>query len=143
MTWMYKLGETTELEATELDLTGYVAFVYVITNETTGKRYIGKKRLFKKVSRKPLKGKKRRRIEYKESDWQEYWGSNDKLKEDIAEYGEGSFSRVVLRLCRSLGEASYFEAKYQFDAGAILDPDGFYNDWIMVKVHRSHLKVTV
>ena len=39
-------------------------FIYEITNTINGKKYIGKKQMTRKIKRKPLKGKKRKRIDY-------------------------------------------------------------------------------
>ena len=60
-----------------------VGFVYMITNITSGKKYIGKKLVQFKKSRPPLKGRKNRRRYKVESDWKDYYGSSDKLNEDI------------------------------------------------------------
>ena len=58
----------------------FIGFVYIITNETNGRQYIGKKLLkFKKT--KIIKGKKKKFLH--DSNWQTYWGSNDELKNDI------------------------------------------------------------
>ena len=123
-------------EARDEDVDGFVAFVYVITRLDTGRRYFGKKRLTKKVSKKPLKGKKRKRVSHKASDWKTYFGSNDELLADVASLGESNFSREILRLCKTLSGASYYEAKLQFQHDVILSEE-FYNAWIMVKVRTS------
>ena len=47
----------------------YEGFVYLITNNTTGQKYIGKKLAKFKTTKPPLKGKKNKRRGYKESDW--------------------------------------------------------------------------
>ena len=47
-------------------------FIYEITNLVTNKKYIGKKQCKSRLKRKPLKGKKKNRLEMKESDWKEY-----------------------------------------------------------------------
>ena len=39
-------------------------FIYEITNIANNKKYIGKKQCKSKLKRKPLKGKKNKRIEY-------------------------------------------------------------------------------
>jgi len=57
----------------------------------------------------------------------------------VSLFGEDGFKREVIRLCRSKGELNYFEAKYQFSMGA-LESDVFYNEWIILKVHKAHLK---
>lgn len=119
----------------EESLEDFVGFVYIITNIESQRQYIGKK-LFKFRRTKTVKGKKKRLLI--ESDWRKYWGSNKTLLEEVSRFGEDGFKREVLRLCRSKGELNYFEAKYQFSMGA-LESDVFYNDAIMVRVHRSHL----
>jgi Kyanoviridae NAD synthetase len=135
MTWYYK-GKP----VTEEDVEGYVAFVYCIENTATGRLYLGKKRLRKKVSRKPLKGKKRRRISYKESDWRVYWGSNEVLQEEVKQLGPDIFTRTILRLCKTLSESSYYETKYQFEQDVLLRPKEFYNEWLAIRIRSSHLK---
>ena len=135
MEWSYN-NEALSDEQTE----GFVAFVYIIENLVSGRKYIGKKRLLTKRKKKPLKGKKRKRTEITTSDWRDYYGSSAELLIDVEKLGKDNFSRKVLRFCKSLGEASYFEAKYQFDADALLKPNEWYNAWIMVRVRGDHLK---
>lgn len=133
--WLYK-GKKVK----NSDVSGFVAFVYVIENKSNGKKYFGKKRLTKKLSRKPLKGKKRKRVSYIESDWKEYWGSNETLQKEVTEVGESNFTRTILRLCRTLSESSYYEAKIQFEHDVLLNPEKYYNEWIMCKIRTSHLR---
>lgn len=132
--WLYN-GKEIGDEDTE----GYVAFVYLITNLQNGKKYIGKK-LLTKTRTKKIKGKTRKKKVVTESDWRDYFGSNDTLKRDVAELGAEVFRREILELCRSKGTANYLEAKYQFEYN-VLESDCFYNDQIRVRVHRSHLKL--
>lgn len=120
----------------ENELDSYAGFVYCITNLVDKKQYIGKK-LFKFKKSKTVRGKKKRFLV--ESDWKKYWGSNKHLIADVEELGEESFRREILRFCKTKGEMSYYEAKYQFELG-VLEDSSYYNDWIMVKVHRTHLK---
>lgn len=112
-------------------------FVYIITNQLTGRQYIGKKLFWFKKTRQ-VKGKKKRYLV--ESDWQDYWGSNDELKRDIEELGIDNFSRSILYLCENKGECSYMEAKLHFEYDVLRHPDLWYNAWIMCRVHRKHLK---
>lgn len=114
----------------------YVGFVYEITNLTNNRRYIGKK-LLKRTKTKQVKGKKKRSLV--ESDWKTYYGSNKELQEDVTQMGASNFKRKILRLCKTKGECNYFEAKYQFDL-RVLESEEFYNCWIQLKVHKSHLK---
>jgi Putative endonuclease segE, GIY-YIG domain len=113
----------------------FTSFVYLITNLKTDKKYIGKKTFYFSKS-KIVKGKRKK---FKvESDWKEYFGSSDNLLEELNKYGKESFRREILRLCKSKGEASYFEAKEQFDRD-VLFSDLYYNSHIMVRVHKRHL----
>lgn len=132
--WLYE-----NKEFLEENINDFVGFVYKIKNLETGKMYIGKKRFYTKVSKPPLKGKKRRRISRKFSDWQTYYGSNENIKKDVELIGANNFSREILRLCKTLGEMSYYEAKYQFEFDVLRSPM-WYNEWIAVKVHQKHLK---
>ena len=122
----------------EEQLEGYKSFVYKIVYKPTGKAYIGKKTLIS-TNRKKVKGRVNRKIVVKPSNWLKYWGSNEQLVDDIETYGKENFERYILRFCKSKGEASYYEAKYQFMEDVLLKPDLFYNQHIMVHVHRGHL----
>jgi hypothetical protein len=114
----------------------FVGFVYIITNKLNGKKYIGKKLLqFRRT--KKIKGKSKKVLV--ESDWRQYFGSNVELNEDVKELGAENFDRTILRFCKSKGECSYWEAKCQFEFDVLLNPQEYYNSWIMVKVRRSHL----
>lgn len=111
-------------------------FVYKITNTKDKREYFGKK-LFTKAGYKQVKGK-RKKIR-KESDWKTYFGSSKELLADVEKLGEKHFKREILRFCKSRGECNYFESKYILEHDAIID-DKYYNDWLSVKVSRSHLK---
>ena len=50
------------------------------------------------------------------------------------------FKREIVRLCKTKGECSYYEAKLQFAMEVLEHPSDFYNQQIRVRVHRSHLK---
>jgi hypothetical protein len=130
MSWTYE-GKTIDLIPEE-----YEGFVYLITNKTTGQKYIGKKLAKFKTTKPPLKGKKNKRRGFKESDWREYWGSSDRLNEDVKNLGEDNFSREILYFCKSRAEMSYIEAREQFDR-RVLETDEYYNGIINVRVGGS------
>jgi hypothetical protein len=130
--WIYNNAEFTEPKENDY------GFVYCITNTETGRRYIGKKLFWNRKTRQ-VKGKKKRYLA--ESDWRDYYGSNDELKADIEKSGIDKFTRVILYLCPSKGECNYMEAKIQFDLDVLRKPEEFYNNWIMVRTHRRHLKL--
>lgn len=130
--WTYNNKILTELPE------GCEAFVYLITNTTNGRMYVGKKLAKFKTTKPPLKGKKNKRRGTKESDWRDYWGSSDNLKEDVEKLGEDKFTRQILHICPSRGVASYLEAKEQFDRNVLLTDD-YYNGIINVRVGGSKI----
>ncbi len=132
MNWTYKGQPVDELpEGTE-------AFVYLITNLTDNRKYVGKKLAKFKKTRPPLKGKKNKRRSTVESDWRDYWGSSDNLLEDVARLGPNSFTREILYYCPSRGVASYLEAREQFER-RVLETDEYYNGIINVRVGGSKI----
>jgi hypothetical protein len=139
MTWYYAGQEITELPD------DVVGFVYLITNITTGKMYVGKKLAkFAKTTYKVVKlkngTKKRKKIRSKiNSDWQQYYGSSPNLTEDINQLGTDNFKREILYYCKSKSECSYIEAREQFSR-RVLESDDYYNGHIQVRVHGSHIK---
>ena len=139
MPWLYENTEVTEI------LDDYIGFVYLITNNVTGRKYIGKKlSKFSKTTYKIVKlkngKKKRKKIKSKiDSDWQQYTGSNIELNQDIEKLGIENFTREILYYCKSKAECSYVEAREQFTR-KVLESDDYYNGHIQVRVHGSHIK---
>jgi hypothetical protein len=137
--WTYQNEEVTELPE------DCVGFVYIITNLTNNRKYIGKKLAkFSKTTYKTVKlkngNKKKKRIRSKiDSDWQEYYGSSVELTADIAKLGTDKFKREILYYCKSKSECSYIEAREQFTQ-KVLESDDYYNGHIQVRVHGSHIK---
>jgi hypothetical protein len=122
-----------------------VGFVYLITNKTNNRKYVGKKLAkFSKTTTKTvvLKNgtKKKKKIKSKiDSDWMEYYGSSIELNKDVEQLGEENFTREILFYCKSKAECSYIEAREQF-ARKVLETDDYYNGQISVRVHGSHIK---
>lgn len=132
--WIYQGEEFTS------DMIGdYVGFVYCLTDTENDKKYIGKKKFTRKITRPPLKGKKRKRRSVAESDWQTYYGSSPDTKALVEEFGGERFKREILHLCHSLGEMSYMELVEQVDREVLLS-DEYYNGIIQVRIHHSHVK---
>ena len=132
MLWTYE-GKTIDTIPDE-----YEGFVYLITNLTTGQKYIGKKLAKFKVTKPPLKGKKNKRRSKVESDWRDYWGSSDHLNADVKELGPDKFTREILYYCNSRGLMSYLEAREQFER-RVLESDEYYNGIINVRVGSSKI----
>lgn len=108
----------------------------MITNTVTDRKYVGKK-LFKFTRTSKKKGKRvKKQID---SDWLDYYGSNKELLSHVDLFGKEKFKREILYLCKSKGEASYMEAKEQFNRDALIS-ENYYNEWIMVRVRKSHIK---
>jgi hypothetical protein len=57
--WYFQNQEFTSEIAQQKINDGYIGFIYEITDNLTGKKYIGKKLLIGKRTLKPLKGNKR------------------------------------------------------------------------------------
>jgi hypothetical protein len=72
MCWLYN-----NKVFTEQDIGNYLSFVYLITNNITQKKYIGKKTFYFSKT-KIINGRKHRSKIL--SDWQIYWGSNKILQ---------------------------------------------------------------
>jgi len=121
------------------DIGDYVGFVYLITDKTTDMKYVGKK-LFRSTRKlPPLKGKTRRRTKITESDWMDYFGSSEDVKQLVEEHGRDNFHREILHLCNSKGVMSYLELKEQVEREVLLRDD-YHNGIIQVKIHKTHVK---
>ena len=132
--WYYK-GE----EFTSEMIGDYIGFVYILTDKSDNRKYVGKKIFQSKRKLKPLKGKTRRRTVIKESDWQTYYGSSDETKAIVEEHGGERFHREILHLCKSKGVMSYLELVEQIERKVLLN-DEYINGIVQVKIHRSHVQ---
>jgi nicotinic acid phosphoribosyltransferase len=138
MTWLYQESVVNTLPE------DCVGFVYLITNITNNRKYIGKKLAkFSKTTYRVVKQKngikKKKRIRTKiDSDWQEYYGSSPELSKDVELLGKDNFIREILHFCKSKSACSYLEAKEQFDR-KVLESLDYYNGHIQVRVHGSHI----
>ena len=111
-------------------------FVYLITNLSDGRKYVGKK-LFTRATTYQKKGKKKKKRV--NSDWENYYGSSEDLLEDITKLRKENFKREILHLCKNRSQCSYLEAREQMDR-RVLESSEYYNAWIMVKIRKAHLK---
>ena len=130
--WIYKGGIFNSD-----DIGDNYGFVYRITNTTSSKSYIGRKYFVQK--RKPKGGKRR---VTSESNWKQYYGSSDELKQDIRRDGKNTFKREILSLHRTLGRVNYEETKQLFlhNVLAVKLDDGspaYYNSNILGRYYRK------
>jgi hypothetical protein len=115
MSWRY--NEKEFIEAPK----GIEGFVYLITNLTNDRKYVGKKSFWTR-----RKDKKTGRRKTKESDWKTYFGSCDELNEDVKLLGEDKFIREILYLCPHKKSMSYYETMEQFKRDVLMT-DEYYN----------------
>lgn len=87
-------------------------FIYITTNNITGKQYIGKKYYYYR------NGKK--------SNWEHYLGSSKLLLHDISKYGSNNFSKVILEEAETEEKLAELEKKY-IDSYNAVESDQFYN----------------
>jgi hypothetical protein len=111
-------------------------FIYLIINNLNGKKYIGKKQCTSRIRRKPLKGRKNCRIDYKESDWKMYTSSSNELNADIEKYGKDKFTFRILRTCDSKWSLAYYEIKEQLGEDVLLRDD-YYNGICNVRIGKA------
>jgi len=114
--WLYR-GEIFDAK----NIKDFVGFVYLITYIPTKRKYVGKKNFWSL-----RKDRKTGRRKTKESDWKNYFGSCDQLKEDIKQFGEDKFVREILYLCPHKKSMSFYEVMEQFKRNVIFS-DEYYN----------------
>ena len=119
------------------DIGDNFGFVYLITNKSNQRQYIGRKYFWS--FRKPP-GKKRKVKQ--ESDWKKYYGSCPELKEDIKKYGKEFFSREILSLHKTKGTCNFEETKQLFLNNVLSEAldDGspaYYNSNILGRYMRK------
>ena len=127
--WHYKGKQITDRTELPDDAIG---FVYKIYNMVEDEYYIGKKILVNKRTRNPLKGYKRKRIDYVESNWLKYTGSNEETKKWKIE----DCYREILYICYNRTMMSYYETKIQFVEN-VLESDKYINDNIAGKFYKK------
>jgi hypothetical protein len=126
--WKYNNQDFTEVPK------GMEGFVYLITNLTNNKKYVGKKHFWTRQ-----KDRKTGRRKKKESDWQKYQSSCDLLKEDIKNLGEDKFLKEILHLCPHKKSMSFYETMEQFKRDVIFCDD-YYNTNVEGKFFTSEVE---
>jgi hypothetical protein len=120
--WIYE-GKNVTIDI----LSEFFGFVYIIQDKQTGKKYIGRKYIWSYRKEKLSSRRKK-----KESDWQDYYSSNDELKK-LGKESPERLHREILHLCKSKGECNYLEIAEQFKR-EVLHSDDYMNDNINRKV---------
>ena len=119
------------------DVGDYFGFVYLITNKSNQRQYIGRKYFW---SFRTPPGKKRK-VKQK-SDWKKYYGSCPELKEDLKLYGKEIFKREILSLHITKGTCNFEETKQLFLNNVLSEAldDGtpaYYNSNILGRYMRK------
>lgn len=156
--WLYK-GELID-KATRLPQ-DTLGFIYLITNLTNGKKYIGKKNIscWKKVSAKVFeeskaKGETVKRHKNKstskkgepvwvyqvriEGPWAKYNGSNEELKADIKKGHK--IQKEILAVASCAKYLTYLEVEAQFKMNVLANSEEYYNQNILGKFWPNDLK---
>jgi hypothetical protein len=81
------------------DVNDYFGFIYLITNNVSGKKYLGRKFFWVHQKRKRVR----------ESNWRVYTGSCKPLTADIKALGKPMFTFEILSLYKTRGGLGYFE----------------------------------
>lgn len=130
--WLYKGTEFTD------EMIGdYTGFVYIITNLQSGRMYVGQKNLWMPKIR-TIKGKKKRTKVI--SDYINYYGSNEELKQHVVELGPSNFRREIIHLCKNKGTQNYLELREQIDR-RVMETDLYYNSFVGGKINKKHIKL--
>ncbi len=132
--WLYENKEITEESIPE----DAVGFVYRIEHKPSGKFYIGKKILNYTVKKPPLKGKKRRRVVVKPSDWETYHSSSDWIREQVKLGRADDFKRTIIQFCTSKKSLSYYELYWQMKCDVLADPNSL-NGNLLGKFYRKDI----
>jgi len=119
------------------DIGDHFGFVYLITNQSNKRQYIGRKYFW---SHRTPPGKKRKVKQ--ESDWKKYYGSCPELKEDVKKYGKEIFSRVILSLHTTKGKVNFEETRQLFLNNVLTEKTNsgeplFYNSNILSRYFRK------
>lgn len=128
MTWFYNNQPFDEIPK------NMEGFVYCITNLENQRKYIGKKHFWTRQ-----KDRKTGRRKTKESNWKDYFGSCDELKEDVKTLGKDKFLREILYICPHKKSMSYYETYEQFTRNVLMN-ECYYNTNIEGKFFDSEVE---
>jgi len=118
----------------EFKIEDWFGFIYRIIEKDTGKHYIGKKQ-FHSYIRKPVKGKKNKKLVVKENDWKIYTSSSTHVNAQIDLKGKDNFIFLIESLHKTKGSLFYAEIELQVSENVLREKfnDGtrkYYNGQI-------------
>ena len=134
--WLYE-GKPYDPQYEEIpeDVLG---FVYQITDNHTGERYLGQKRMRKPKTLPKTKTRKRRVKTVVESDWRNYYSSSEVIKENVSQGRSDRYTREILRFGYGKGDLNYLELKEQMDRNVLFD-DTYLNGIVNARIHKKHI----
>lgn len=134
---------------------GTYGFIYEVVHKPSGLKYIGKKVLYfernKRLGKRALEALREERKAkgiggrvplkqkiIKESDWKDYYGSHEKIKELVKTTDPDDWHRRILSFVPNKKLLTYYEAKELFRYGVLEDRQSVYiNDNILGKFYRK------
>jgi hypothetical protein len=134
---------------------GTYGFIYEVKHKPSDLRYIGKKVLYfernKRLGKRALEALREERkakgiggrvpLKQKvitESDWKNYYGSHEKIKELVKTADPMDWEKKILSFVPNKKLLTYFEAKELFRYGVLEDrQSNFINDNILGKFYRK------
>jgi F0F1-type ATP synthase gamma subunit len=135
--WLYKNKEISSIDDIPTDMEG---FVYKIIHTPTNQFYIGKKSLWSKRNVKigkreteQLKEERKKNNEtnwwsvpkkkkvIKESDWIDYYSSNDWIKKQVKKGKKDEFIREIIEFYTDKKKLTYYELYWQFHYNVLAD----------------------
>jgi hypothetical protein len=129
--WTYKDKNITCIE--DLPDTA-IGFVYKISFPDMDLHYIGRKNLHSKKTLPPLKGYTRKRKIVQESNWLNYYSSNEDVKL-LVQQGQAC-TREILVVAETLRRLTYLETKELF-VNSVLEKDEYLNGNILGKFFKG------
>ena len=110
-----------------------VGFIYRVVEKDTNKIYIGIKRFWSKKTKPPLKGKKRKRVTWVESDWKTYNTSSPIMQEKLSS-NQSNYNKEIIKVCKSVTELKAYEAYMQLTYYVNGKWDLLYNEVINLRL---------
>lgn len=104
----------------EVDIKNYIGFVYVITFED-GRKYVGAKKIWKRIKAAPCTFKRGPKKGFEESDWKTYTSSSNELN-SILENGIKPKEMIIMGWYPTWGKTLMAEMEMQLANDVLRDP---------------------
>lgn len=120
----WKVLETPQIQKTSgvIDLAKYIGFVYIITFDD-GSRYIGAKKIWKRLTRPPVDFKRGPKKGFEQSDWRTYTSSSNVVNDKISE-GINPSEYLIVGFYDTWGKTLLAEASLQLQVNIFKRTEG-------------------